>query len=183
MRLRSFLTLMAAALVIGLWGSQPAAAEEDRGVVSSVTEHGSYSYRLFQYPSKRSNFFMYPKSYVTFDAANGKFWAIDSTRIEYELGQNRSGIADVIPQIDNHATMIPERLRVSFYTPDMKLLGVQDRVRVDHKYSIPQDGNDYERLIVKIECEAKDNIDIKMMVWDPVDAVKAEPIPHQVYRR
>ena len=65
----------------------------------------------------------------------------------------------------------------------MKLLGTQERVRVDHKYSIPQDGNDYERLIVKIECEAKDNFDIKMMVWDPVDAVKAEPIPHQVYNR
>ncbi|HIB64845.1 MAG TPA: hypothetical protein EYO33_06995 [Phycisphaerales bacterium] len=183
MRLRSFLTLVAAALVIGLWGSQPAAAEEDRGVVTSNTEHGTYSYRLFQYPSKTSNFFMYPQSYVTFDAANGKYWAIESSRIEYELDHLRTGVADVLPMLDNHTTMIPERLRVSFYTPDMKLLGTQERVRVDHKYSIPQDGNDYERLIVKIECEAKDNFDIKMMVWDPVDAVKAEPIPHQVYNR
>lgn len=183
MRYRSFLTLVAAALVIGLWGSQPAAAEDDRGVVSTVTEHGSYSYRVFQYPSKVANFFMYPQSYVTFDAAYGKYWSIESTRAEYELNHVRSGVADVLPMIDKRYAIIPERLRVSFYTPDMKLLGTQNRVRVDHKYSVPQDGNDYERVIVKIECEAKENFDIKMMVWDPIDEVKAEPIPHQVYRR
>ena len=183
MRYRSFLTLVAAALVIGLWGSQPAAAEEDRGVVSTVTEHGSYSYRLFQYPSKVSNFFMYPNSYVTFDAAFGKYWSIESVRDHYELNYIRSGLADLLPMIDKRYALYPERLRVSFYTPDMKLLGTENRVRIDHQYSIPQDGNEYERIIVKIECEAKENFDIKMMVWDPIDEVKAEPIPHQVYHR
>jgi hypothetical protein len=183
MRIRSFLTLAAFALVVGLWGSQPAAAEDDRGIVSTHSEHGSYSYRVFQYPSKVTNFFMYPHSYVTFDAAYGKYWEIESLRDKYELNYVRSGIADLLPMTDVRYAIIPERLTVSFYTPDMKLLGKQERVRVRRKYSIPRDGNDYERIIVKIESDGKENFDIKMRVWDPVDPVMAEPIPHQVYSR
>lgn len=183
MRFRSILTLAAFALVVGLWGSQPAAAEDDRGVVSTVTELGTNSYRLFQYPSKVSNFFMYPHSYVTFDAAHGKYWEINSMRDKYELNYVRSGWSDVIPQLDGRYALLPERLTVSFYTPDMKLLGVQKRVRVRHKYSIPRDGNNYERIIVKIESDTKENYDIQMRIWDPVDAVIAEPIPHQIYTR
>lgn len=183
MRIRSIVTLAALALVVGLWGSQPAAAEDDRGVVSTVTENGSYSYRKFQYPSKVSNFFMFPQSYVTFDAVNGKYWNVESTRAEYELNYVRSGWADVLPMLDERYALHPERLSVSFYTPDMKLLGTFKKIRINHKYSVPRDGNDYERLIVKIESEAKENFDIKMMVWDAVDPVMAEPIPHQVYRR
>lgn len=183
MRFRSVLTLVAAALMIGLWGSQPAAAEHDNGVESIVSEYGSYSYRMFQYPSRTTNFFMYPKSYVTFDAVHGKFWNIESTRAEYELNYVRSGWADVLPMLDDRMAASPERLRVSFYTPDMKLLGTTTRIRNHHKYSVPQDGNTYDRIIVKIECEAKENFDIKMNIWDPIDEVKAEPIPHQVYHR
>lgn len=183
MRLRSFLTLAAAALVIGLWGSQPAAAEDDRGVVSTISKDGSYSYRLFQYPSKVADFFMYPKSYVTFDAVNGKYWSVASTRAEYQLNHVRTGVADVLPFLDGRYALTPERLRVSFYTPDMRLLGTFNKIRVNHKYSVPRDGNDYERIIVKIESDAKENFDIKVSVWDPVDAVIAEPIPHQIYRR
>lgn len=183
MRIRSIVTLAALALVVGLWGSQPAAAEDDRGVVSTVTENGSYSYRKFQYPSKVSDFFMYPQSYVTFDAANGKYWSVESTRAEYELNYLRSGWQDVFPMTDHRYALTPERLNVSFYTPDMRLLGTYKKCRVSHRYSIPRDGNDYERIIVKIESVAKENFDIKMTVWDPVDAVIAEPIPHQVYRR
>jgi len=181
--MRSFLTLAAAALVIGLWGSQPAAAEDDRGVVSTISENGSYSFRVFQYPSKVANFFMYPKSYVTFDASNGKYWSVECDRAEYELNYVRSGLSDVLPMMDNRYALYPERLRVSFYTPDMKLLGTQNRVRHSRKYSVPHDGNDYERIIVKIECDAKENFSVKMKVWDPIDEVKAEPIPHQVYQR
>jgi hypothetical protein len=183
MRFRSFLTLVAAALVIGLWGSQPAAAEDDRGVMSTVTENGSHSYRKFQYPSKVSAFFMYPKSYVTFDAVYGKYWSFESTRDKYEINYVRSGWADVLPMLDGRYALYPERLSVSFYTPDMKLLGTLNKVRNARWYSVPQDGNDYERVIVKIESDCKENFDIKMSVWDPVDEIKAEPIPHQVYNR
>ncbi len=183
MRFRSVLTLVAAALMIGLWGSQPAAAEHDAGVTSVHSEYGSYSYRMFQYPSRVADFFMYPKSYVTFDAVHGKYWSIESVRADYELNYVRSGWADVLPMLDTRYALIPEQLRVSFYTPDMKLLGTQDRVRTYRKYSIPQDGNDYDRIIVKIECHAKENFDIRMNVWDPIDDVKAEPMPHQIHRR
>ena len=183
MRLRSFLTLAAAALVVGLWGSQPAAAEDDRGVESVVTERGSNSYRVFQYPSKVTNFLMYPQSYVTFDAAYGNYWSVESLRDKYEANFVRTGWADVLPMLDQRYALHPERLTVSFYTPDMKLLGSRSKIRVDRKYSMPRDGNDYERIIVKIESEAKENFDIKMNVWDPVDSIIAEPIPHQVNRR
>lgn len=183
MRLRSFSTLAAAALVIGLWGSQPAAAEDDRGIVSTVDRDGSFSYRWHQYPSKVSEFFMYPQSYVTFDAANGKYWSLVSDRSYYELNVVRSGVADVFPFLDGRHALTPESMRVSFYTPDMKLLGTYNKVRMDHKYSVPRDGNDYERIIVKLESHAKENFDLKMNIWNPVDAVVAEPIPHQIYRR
>ena len=184
MRLRSFFTPLAAvALVVGLWGSQPAAAEDDRGVRSTVSEHGSASYRVFQYPSKVSNFFMYPQSYVTFDATNGQYWSVESVRDKYEANFVRTGWADVLPMLDGRNALHPERLTVSFYTPDMKLLGTRTKIRIDHKYSVPRDGNDYERIIVKIESEARENFGIKMRVWDPVDSVIAEPIPHQVYHR
>ena len=183
MRLRSILTVATAALVIGLWGALPAAAEDDRGVVSTVYKNGTYSYRLYQYPSNVANFFMYPKSYVTFDAVNGKYFSVDSTRTEYELNYVRDGFADVFPFLDGRYALTPERLRVSFYTPDMRLLGSFNKIRMNHKYSVPRDGNDYERIIVKIESDAKENFDVKVNVWDPVDAVIAEPIPHQIYRR
>ena len=183
MRLRSILKVAAAVLVIGLCGALPAAAEDDRGVVSTIDEYGSNSYRHYQYPSKVTNFFMYPKTYVTFDAVNGKYWSVNSIRDKYELNYVRQGTADVFPFLDGRYALTPERLRVSFYTPDLRLLGSFNKIRVNHKYSVPRDGNDYERIIVKIECDAKENFDIKMSVWDPVDAVIAEPIPHQIYRR
>ena len=183
MRLRSFLTVAAAALVIGLWGALPAAAEDDRGVVSTIHGNGSYSFRHFQYPSKTGEFVMYPKSYVTFDAVNGQYWSVDAARAEYELNYVRTGFQDVFPFLDGRYALTPERLRVSFYTPDMRLLGSFNKIRANRKYSIPRDGNDYERIIVKMETDAKESFDVKMNVWNPVDAVIAEPIPHQIYRR
>lgn len=183
MRFRSLLPLAAAALAFGLWGSQPAAAEDDRGVASVVNGQGSYSYRVFQYPSRVAGFFFYPQSYVTFDAANGKYWEIDSNRAEFWNNYPRTGLADVIPFTDDRRALHPEMLSVSFYTPDMKLLGSWENVRMNRRYSVPRDGNDYERIVVKIESESKENFDVKMRIWDPIDAVIAEPIPHQVYRR
>ena len=183
MRLRSFLTVAAAALVIGLWGALPAAAEDDRGVVSTIHANGSYSFRKYQYPSKTTDFFIYPKSYVTFDAVNGQYWSVDSARSEYELNYVRTGFMDVFPFLDGRYALTPERMDVSFYTPDMRLLGSFNKIRENHNYSVPRDRNDYERIIVKIESDAKENFSVKMNVWDPVDAIIAEPIPHQIYRR
>lgn len=183
MRLRSVLPLAAAALAFGLLGSQPAAAEDDRGVAAVVNGQGTYNYRVFQYPSRVAGFFMYPQSYVTFDAANGKYWEIESNRAEFWNNYPRTGVADVIPMTDGRHALRPERLSVSFYTPDMRLLGSMDDIRVNRRYSIPRDGNDYERIVVKIESESKENFDVKMRIWDPIDAVIAEPIPHQIYHR
>ena len=183
MKIRSLTTLAALALFVGLWGSQPAVAESDIGVSAVQTQRGSYSFRKFEYPSKTSSFLMYPQSYVTFDAANGKFWSVESTRADYDLNFVRSGWADVFPPSDGRNALYPEKLRVSFYTPDLKLLGTFNKIRINHKYSIPRDGNNYERIIVRIECEAKENFDIKMSITEPVNSVIAEPIPQDVRRR
>ena len=183
MRFRSVLPLAAAALAFGLWGSQPAAAEDDRGVASVVNGQGSYGYRVFQYPSRVAGFFMYPQSYVTYDVVNGKYWEIESNRAEFTNNFPRTGVADVIPFTDKRTALHPEFLTVSFYTPDMRLLGSVENIRTNRRYSVPRDGNDYERLVVKVECNAKENFDIKMRVWDPIDPVIAEPIPQQVYHR
>lgn len=183
MRLRSILKVAAVALVIGLWGALPAAAEDDRGVVSTVYKNGSYSFRHYQYPSKVTDFFMYPKTYVTFDAVNGEYWSIDSTRAEHYLNYTRSGWADLLPMTDERLALYPERLKVYFYTPDMRLLGSFNKVRPNRRYSIPRDGNDYDRIIVKITSDTKENYNIKMSVWDSIDSVMAEPMPQQIYRR
>ncbi len=184
MRFRSVLSLAAAALVNGLWGSKPAAAEADRGTVSTVSGEGTYKYRQFQYPSRTAGFFLYPHSYVTFDASNGKFFEIESTRVEYWNHHPRTGVSDVFPHImDNRKALRPEQLTVSFYTPDMRLLGHVKNAKMNRRYSIPRDGNDYERIVVKLTCEARENVDVKMKIWDPIDAVIAEPFPHRVYHR
>jgi hypothetical protein len=183
MRLRSLLPLAAAALAFGLWGSQPAAAEDDRGVASVVNGQGSYSYRVFQYPSRVAGFFLYPQSYVTFDAVNGKYWEIESNRAEYWNNYPKTGLANIMPFTDKHNALKQEALSVSFYTPDMRLLGTWDNVRMNRRYSVPRDGNDYERIVVKIDCESKENWDVKMRIWDPIDPVIAEPIPSQIYHR
>ena len=183
MRFRSLLPLAAAALAFGLWGSQPAAAEDDRGVASVVNGQGSYSYRVFQYPSRVAGFFMYPQSYVTFDAANGKYWEVESNRAEYMNNYPRTGWADIIPYTDPRNSLKQEMITISFYTPDMRLLKTWENIRMNRRYSLPRDGNDYERIVVKMESRAKDNFDLKMRIWDPVDAVMAEPIPHQIYHR
>ena len=183
MRFRSLLPLAAAALAFGLWGSQPAAAEDDRGVASVVNGQGSYSYRVFQYPSRVAGFFMYPQSYVTFDAANGKYWEVESNRAEYMNNYPRTGWADILPYTDPRNSLKQEMITISFYTPDMRLLKTWENIRMNRRYSLPRDGNDYERIVVKMESRAKDNFDLKMRIWDPVDAVMAEPIPHQIYHR
>lgn len=183
MRLRSLLPLAAAALAIGLWGSQPAAAEQDRGVASVVNGHGTYGYRVFEYPSRVAGFFFYPQSYVTFDASNGKYWQLESNRAEFWNEHPRTGLADVFPFTDKRDSLRLEHISVSFYTPDMRLLGHQEDARMNRRYTLPRDGNDYERIVVKLECKAKDNYDIKMRIWDPIDPVMAEPIPNQIYHR
>jgi hypothetical protein len=183
MRLRSILPLAVAALAFGLWGSQPAAAEDDRGVAAVVNGTGTYNYRIFDYPSRVAGFFLYPQSYVTFDVANGKYFEIESNRAEFWNNFPRTGLADVFPWTDKRNALHPEMITVSFYTPDMRLLGSTENIRMNRRYSVPRDGNNYERIVVKLESAGKENWDVKMRIWDPVDPVIAEPIPHQIYHR
>lgn len=182
MRCKSLLSVFAAVVAVGLFCLSPAAAEDDLGTRSDITEQGPYRYKLYQYPSHVTSFFFYPKSYVTFDAVNGKYWEIESPRMRYEIIP-RLGLYDVFPMGHGYRALRPEKLSVYFYTPDMKLLGAFPEARANIRYSIPRDGNDYERIVVKIESDAEVNWDLKMRVWDPVDPVMAEPHPRQVYKR
>jgi hypothetical protein len=125
---------------------------------------------------------MYPKSYVTFDIVNGKYWMMDYPRAEYTL-KPRNEPEHVFPPVAQAPSTIRyEQLTVTLYTPDMKVLGHFPNIRNRYKYSIPRDGNDYERLIARVECECEDNIDIKFKVWDAIDPIMAEPMPNEKYR-
>ena len=75
MRRLNVAIFLLAALVLGslAFGALPAAAEDDLGTVSQITEWGPFRYKVYQYPSRVTSFFFYPKSYVTFDIQNGKF--------------------------------------------------------------------------------------------------------------
>ncbi len=180
MRCKSFLMVMVAAVVVGL---APVSAEDLIGTRSDVTELGPYRYKVYQYPSHVTSFFFYPQSYVTFDAVNGKYWSVESHRFRYEMIP-RLGSYDVFPTLSTgYRPLRPEQLAVHFYTPDMKLLGSFPEVYANRRYSIPRDGNDYERIVVRMESDSEMNWDLKMRIWDPVDPVMAEPQPRQVYKR
>lgn len=185
MKVRPWMSAAAAAtMALGLFciGPSPAAAEDLIQNTQVSNDWGSFRYKLFQYPGRNNGFFMMPKSYVTFDVVNGKFWQIEHPRAEYEIkpGGNPEHVFPPIAQVQSPIRY--ERLSVTFFTPDMKSLGHFDQARIRHTYSVPRDGNDYERLIVRIESDCEDNIDIKMRVWDAVDAVMSEPIPGERYR-
>ena len=187
MSLRPLMSLMmASALVLGLFcvGPSPASGEEDIGTANKVTEWGPYRYKVFCYPTKTTAFFFIPQSYVTFDVVNGKFWIVESPRLEYEMhtaNSQFSGLYGIIP-FGRRRAMRPEDLTVTFYTPDMKVLGHYDDMRTDHLYAIPRDGNDYERIICRMECTGTWNWDVKMRVYDAVDPVMAEPLAQPIYR-
>jgi len=178
--------MMTSALALGLFcvGPSPVSGEEDLGSANKVTEWGPYRYKLFCYPTKTTAFFMIPHSYVTFDIVNGKYWIVESPRFEYEMHTNMSDFTGLVGVIDwgRQRALRPERLTVTFYTPDMKQLGSFDQFRTDHVYPIPRDGNDYERIICRIECDGEWNWDIKMRVWDAVDPVMSEPMAQPIYR-
>ncbi len=175
------MSVVAMAIGIGLFAVTPVGAEEDLGVANTITEMGVDRYKVYAYPSASTDFFFYPETYVTFDAVNGKFWTLEVARDKMEM-YDRPGVVDIFPIGQDYSALRPGKFRVYFYTPDMKLLGYYDKVLTHRYYSIPKDGNDYERIIVKIECHGERNHDVKFKVWDPVDPVMAEPIPAEVYR-
>jgi hypothetical protein len=173
-----------ATMALGLFcfGPSPVAAEEQVSPHSVMTDWGSYRYRTFQYPSRNTGFFMYPNSYVTFDIVNGKYWQLEHPRAELELKPTSNPEHVFPPIVQSVSPLRYEQFRVTLFTPDMHVLGVFDKVRQRHIYNIPKDGNDYERLICRIECEGEDNFDIKMRVLDAVDPVMAEPMPNERFR-
>jgi len=71
---------------------------------------------------------------------------------------------------------------LSFYTPDMKLLGRVANPQTNRAFSIPRDGNNYDHLVARLESNANANWDVKFVVWDPVDPVIAEPMTSPSYR-
>ena len=180
MRLRPLASLAVAATValgVFCFGQSPAKAEADLGVHKKThTWWGTNSYKTYQYPSKSNSFFFFPNSYVTFDVVNGKYWMFEHARLEYEQTRNNT-LEHVLPGFKEWPNALnPEKIDLTFYTPDMRVLAVFKNTRVGHIYSVPRDGNDYERLIVKVECRGETNMDMKMRLWDAVDPVMAEPM-------
>ena len=180
MRLRPLATVaVMATMAVGVFclGQSPASAEADLGIhKKTYLWWGSNSYKVYQYPSKTNSFFFYPHTFVTFDVVNGKYWMMEHGRLEYELAKDNT-VQEVFPGFKDWPNALnPELLTVSYFTPDMKTLGSFKNVRVGHTYSVPHDGNDYERLICKIEFNGKTNMDMKLRLWDPVDPVIAEPM-------
>jgi hypothetical protein len=185
MNLRRLLSLTAVAgIAAGLMclGPRPAAAEEDIG---TETVHdgqtGSVTYHTYEYPSTKNSFSFSPNSYVSFDLVNGKWFELEHFRVNYEE-HTSPGLAQVFPEGPYpfpYALRYDAMTKVSFYTPDLKLLHSYSIVRPGHKYSIPKDGNDYERVICRLEYGTDDKVDnasYKMRVWDEVDPVQSEPL-------
>lgn len=170
-----------AALALGClaFGAMPAAAEDDLGTVNQITEWGPFRYKVYQYPSRVSSFFFYPESYVTFDIRNGKYWMIESPRFTLEVTP-RNEMKNIIGMPEPYERI--ENFTIFFYTPDMKLLGRMEDPKANHVFSLPRDGNNYEHLVVRMECHGDQNWDVKFLVWDPVEPVIAEPIPTPSYR-
>lgn len=178
MKLRRWMSYVAAGVAaLGLFclGPSPATAEEELGVTTKITDWGPLRYRAFQYPSRSTGFMFYPNSYVTFDVVNGKYWMIESNRMDYEM-HHISGWTHLFPFAFSPKAIRPEQIDVTFYTPDMRELAHFDKIRAFHLISIPRDGNDYERIVCRMECHGEQNWDIKMRVWDAIDPVMAEPI-------
>lgn len=185
MKFRPWMSAAAVAtMALGLFcfGPSPVAAEEQVSPNQVSDDWGTNRYKVYQYPGKHNSFFMYPKSYVTFDVVNGKYWMMDHPRAELRLKKANNPEHVFAPIVGPHRTVNYESITVTIYTPDMKVLGVFDNINNRYLYSIPRDGNDYERLIFKVESDCDHNIDIKFRVWDPVDPVIAEPMPNEKYR-
>ena len=185
MKFRPWMSAAAVAtMALGLFcfGPSPVAAEEQVTPSQVYDDWGSARYKTFQYPGRNNAFFMYPKSYVTFDVVNGKYWSIDHPRAEFQIKPSNNAYNVFMPFVPHPRTVTYESFTVTFYTPDMKVLGIFPNIRNRFTYSMPRDGNDYERLICKIECDGEDNYDIKMRILDAIDPVMAEPLPNERYR-
>ena len=181
MRRLNVAIFLLAALTLGCLAfcAAPAVAEDDLGTVDQITEWGPFRYKVYQYPSRVSSFFFYPKSYVTFDIHNGKFWMIESPR--FNVGMSRqSGAKEILGFPEPYDNL--EDFTISIYTPDMKLLGQMKEPKTNRTLSIPRDGNNYDHLVVRIECNSNQNWDVKFVVWDPVEPVIAEPMASPSYR-
>lgn len=185
MKFRPWMSAAAtAAMGLGLICLAPAVAGAEEQVTGRQvkTEWGTYRYRTFTYPSSTTGFYMMPKSYVTFDVVNGKYWMMEHPRAEYEVKRNANPEHVFPPLVIRESPLVEEHYAVSFFTPDMKFLGGYDEVRPHRWYDIPRDGNDYERIIVRLETDGDRPSDCKLQVYDPVDPVMSEPLPGVRYR-
>lgn len=158
-------------------GAVPAMAEENVGNVSVMTEYGPYSFKMFQYPSRETGFLFFQNSFVEFEAVHGSYWMIEMpyygihTQMRAFGATLLGGGSREISPIDNFT--------VAFYSPEHKLVGKLSNVRPDKQYSFPRFTENYDKLYVRIESRAIQNVNAKFMVWEPVDPVVAKPLGAQ----
>ncbi len=154
-------------------GAAPAVADESLKTVDVVTEYGPYSYNLYEYPSYNNGFLFYKNSYVEFDSVQGKFWRIDAPRFNVHI-QSAPPVDVLLGTARTYDTV--DDFKVIFYAPDGTVLFTQDNARPDTPYSFPVTGEKYDKVRVRIECRAVQNVDAKFIVWEPVNPVVAEPL-------
>lgn len=155
----------------------PAMAEEDMGQMNYQGGYGPFTYNVVQYPSHTSNFFFYPESYVEFDAKNGKYWMLETSRFNISNIPTRDGVDEFWGMGLGRSSHT--NFDIKFYSPDGKLIGGYNDFDVNAPYSVPRDGEKYSSIKVRIESHSNQNIDGRFMVWEPVEAVVATPIDNR----
>ncbi|MGM9998256.1 MAG: hypothetical protein ACI38Q_02490 [Candidatus Bruticola sp.] len=153
-------------------GAAPAMADESMKTVNVVTEFGPYTYSLYEYPSYNTSFFFYQDSYVEFDVVNGTSWRIESPKdkIHKEAAppsESLLGTGRTYNSLEN--------FDVYFYAPDGTLLACRKNARLSDNYSFPSDRS-HDKVRVRIESRATQNLDAKFIVWEPVNPVVAKPL-------
>ncbi|MBQ7501443.1 hypothetical protein IJT93_01825 [bacterium] len=161
-------TLSLGCLTIGT----PAMAEK---TVNVITEYGPYVYSIYEYPSYNTSYFFYENSYIETEIVNGKFWMIEAPKFNLHNTHTKECSSDALFG-STRVHDSTEYFDVKFYAPDGTLIGSKSNARVGDTYSIPRTGEKYEKLRVRIESRAVQNIDAKLMVWSPVNPVVAKPL-------
>ncbi len=149
--------------------SAPAMAS-DVSDASVISTSGIYDYKMHFYPSANTSFFFFPKSYVEFDSVNGKYWSIQGERYNINIITGKS------TGLMGSKEQTLDKFNVYFYGENGEEIGFIERANLNRAYSFPRDGKEHEKIKIRVECYGADNMDVKFVVWDPVDPVIAKPI-------
>lgn len=169
---------MLASLSVGFVAatSAPAAAEENLydGTSSVWAFRGEFQYNVKAYPSISQSFMFYPNSYVEFDAVNGQYWQIEGPRYNKTTDSDDSNGRLLLGFGGGTRSM--ESFTVKFYAPDGSEIATAKDPKLNCVYSFPRNGQQYDRVKVRIESRSPQNFDAKFFVWSPVNPVMAKPI-------